>query len=122
MIKLNNLEISQEDLIKEITGNKELMETLKAKFEKKDTGWFVPKEDEEYYSLLKEILGTEPTLQDVLLAIDKKFDGNFGTLVINGCLYFLLKNGKQERTFIDLTKSLFNQTDEVKQQLLDLLN
>ena len=53
-IKLNNVEISQEDLIKEITGNKELMETLKEKFEKKNTGWFVPKESEEYYFLLED--------------------------------------------------------------------
>ena len=51
MIKLNNIEISQEDLIKEITGNKELMATLKAKFEKKDTGWFVPEKNDIYFYL-----------------------------------------------------------------------
>lgn len=51
MIKLNNVEISQEDLIKEITGNKELMDTLKAKFSKKESGWFVPKKDEKYFYL-----------------------------------------------------------------------
>jgi len=50
-IKINNLEISQEDLINEITCNKELMETLKAKFEKKNTGWFVPEKGEEYWYL-----------------------------------------------------------------------
>lgn len=51
MIKLNNVEISQEDLIKEITGNKELMDTLQAKFRKKESGWFVPKLLETYWYL-----------------------------------------------------------------------
>lgn len=51
MIKLNNVEISQEDLIKEITGNKELMDTLQAKFGKKESGWFVPKKGEKYFYL-----------------------------------------------------------------------
>lgn len=51
MIKLNNVEISQEDLIKEITGNKELIDTLKAKFGKKESGWFVPKIGEKYWYL-----------------------------------------------------------------------
>ena len=49
MIKLNNVEISQEDLIKEITGNKELMATLQSKFSKQKSVWFVPEKGEEYY-------------------------------------------------------------------------
>lgn len=47
-IKLNNLEISQEDLIKELENNPEIMEKLEEKFGKKDSGWFVPKEGEGY--------------------------------------------------------------------------
>lgn len=55
MIKLNNVEISQEDLIKEITGNKELMATLQSKFGKQDSGWFVPEGNERYWYLGAEI-------------------------------------------------------------------
>ena len=51
MIKLNNVEISQEDLINEITKNKELMATLENKFSKKNSSWFVPKLLERYWYL-----------------------------------------------------------------------
>ena len=57
MIKLNNVEISQEDLIKEITGNKELMATLQSKFGKQESGWFVPKDLEKYYFLTADFIG-----------------------------------------------------------------
>lgn len=79
----------------------------------------MPKEDEEYYSLLKEILGTEPTLQDVLLAIKDTFD-EIGFTENSKLGFYNATYGIELR--YDLTKSLFQQTDEVKQQLLELLN
>ena len=70
----------------------------------------------------EELYTDVPTLQDVLLAISKKLNGNFGTLATNGWLHVPKKDGGQDRLFIDLTKSIFNQTDEVKQQLLELMS
>jgi len=65
-----------------------------------------------------EILGTEPTLQDVLLAIPKCTE-----------IYLDLKEGLifeiglgRGRIYYDLNLSVFNQTDEVKQQLLELMS
>jgi hypothetical protein len=63
------------------------------------------------------ILGTEPTLADVLLAIDKSnikgsidFHGNIGILPFRG------------HTDYDLTKSLFQQSPEVKEFIINILS
>ena len=69
-----------------------------------------------------EILGTEPTLADVLLAVARKKGGHIYTdyliRVIMGQL-LLEYNGKI--IAINLEKSLFNQIDEVKEALINLI-
>ncbi len=66
MIKLNNVEISQEDLIKEITGNKELMATLQSKFSKQESVWFVPKEEAIYHHLVSDGIGSSKNFKSML--------------------------------------------------------
>lgn len=70
-----------------------------------------------------EILGQEPTLNDVLLAIGKKGLDIF--IDTDGYLWIRRKDTWHLVTLtskhIDLEKSIFNQTDKVKQQLLDLI-
>ena len=68
---------------------------------------------------LIEIIGTEPTLQDVLLAVDSLGGSNCSLKVHTKVI--TLWNSKNDVNY-DLTKSLFNQTDEVKQQLLELMS
>lgn len=74
---------------------------------------------------LIEILGSEPTLQDVLLAIEKEW--NFGLSCFDGELSILLRDDSidydnRKDIYYNLNLSLFNQTDEVKQQLLELMS
>lgn len=65
-----------------------------------------------------EILGTEPTLNDVFIAIIKN-NPNYKS----NAFYFKGNDGYFEYgTHYDLTKSIFNQTDEVKQALLELVS
>lgn len=64
-IKLNNVEISQEDLIKEITGNKELMATLQSKFGKQESWWFVPKEEAIYHYLISNGIGSSKNFKSM---------------------------------------------------------
>lgn len=73
--------------------------------------WFNPDEGK--------ILGTEPTLQDVLLAIKDTFD-EIGFIENSKLGFYNATYGIEIK--YDLTKSLFNQTDEVKQQLLELMS
>lgn len=63
--------------------------------------------------------GTEPTLQDVLLAIKDTFD-EIGFIENSKLGFYNATYGIEIK--YDLTKSLFNQTDEVKQQLLELMS
>lgn len=64
---------------------------------------------------INEILGTEPTLQDVLLAVKD-------TAIVRLYSEGLTLEYGGTKIMYDLTKSLFNQTDEVKQQLLELMS
>lgn len=71
----------------------------------------------------EELYTDVPTLQDVLLAISNKKLGQpysgVGCLAKGGKLVF---SNMVDTFYYDLTKSLFNQTDEVKQQLLELMS
>lgn len=66
-----------------------------------------------------EILGTEPPLQDVLLSLGDMWDEIGFTENSELGFYNATYGTKFE---YDLTKSLFNQTDEVKQKLLELMS
>ena len=72
---------------------------------------------------LIEIIGTEPTLQDVLLAIGEIW--NFGLSYCQGELSILFEEDNDENIksiYYNLNLSVFNQTDKVKQQLLELMS
>lgn len=65
-----------------------------------------------------EILGQEPTLNDVLLAIQEKISALQPTHIKNlVCIW----TKKAEPIYIDLEKSIFNQSEEVKVALINLL-
>ena len=67
----------------------------------------------------EELYTDVPTLQDVLLAVDSLGGSNCGLGVHTKII--TLWNSKNDVNY-DLTKSIFNQTDEVKQQLLELMS
>lgn len=74
---------------------------------------------------LGEILGQEPTLNDVLLAIETKVSEYeimiFGELLHIGWYEKPNKKGYYDKLYINLSKSIFNQSDETKLAIIKLL-
>lgn len=68
-----------------------------------------------------EILGQEPTLNDVLLAIEKTGVGIY-VITTQGHICELTSSRPEDILFkIDLEKSIFNQSDETKLAIIKLL-
>ena len=71
---------------------------------------------------LFEIIGTEPTLNDLLMALDKE---DIQYLLYNNGIDIFIEDDDgllpKERIKFNISLSLFNQTEETKQKLIELL-
>jgi hypothetical protein len=72
-------------------------------------------------TFIKEIIGQEPTLNDLLLAIEKTGVGIY-VITTQGHICELTSSRPEDILFkIDLEKSIFNQSDETKLAIIKLL-
>lgn len=77
--------------------------------------------DETLNIFIKEIIGQEPTLNDILLAMEKS-KISYELSIYHNNFYIEDPKNDFEDIVIDLEKSIFNQSEEVKQQLLYLIS